>query len=191
MIIKSRIKMLKIQFKEFCLSLCSQLLAGYSLENSIGECYKEMVKLYDIDSDICRELMIICKRIKLNMNIENCFEDFGNRCQIEEIILFSDVINIAKRSGGNIIEIVKNAADSICQKIEVEREIETIINSKKYEQRIMDIVPLIMILYVNFTSGNMMSIMYNTLIGKLIMTICLLLYTVAFIIGEKITNISV
>ena len=125
------------------------------------------------------------------MNIANCFEDFGNRCQIEEIILFSDVINIAKRSGGNIIEIVKNAADSICQKIEVEREIETIINSKKYEQRIMDIVPLIMILYVNFTSGNMMSVMYNTLIGKLIMTICLLLYTVAFIIGEKITNISV
>ena len=55
----------------------------------------------------------------------------------------------------------------------------------------MDIVPLIMILYVNFTSGNMMSVMYNTLIGKLIMTICLLLYTVAFIIGEKITNISV
>lgn len=73
----------------------------------------------------------------------------------------------------------------------MEREIETIINSKKYEQRIMDIVPLIMILYVNFTSGNMMSVMYNTLIGKLIMTICLLLYTVAFIIGEKITNISV
>ena len=63
--------------------------------------------------------------------------------------------------------------------------------TKKYEQRIMDIVPLIMILYVNFTSGNMMSVMYNTLIGKLIMTICLLLYTVAFIIGEKITNISV
>ena len=73
----------------------------------------------------------------------------------------------------------------------MEREIETINNSKKYEQRIMDIVPLIMILYVNFTSGNMMSVMYNTLIGKLIMTICLLLYTVAFIIGEKITNISV
>ena len=190
-LIKNRKKNLKSQFKEFCLSLSSQLLAGYSLENSIHECYEDMKQLYDEESDICVELRYILQRLKFNISIENCFEDFGKRSDIEEIILFSDVITIAKRSGGNIVEVVRNAANSINQKLEVEREIEMIVNSKKYEQRIMDIVPLGMILYVNLTAPSMMNMMYETVLGRVIMTICFMLYTGAFLMGEKITDIEV
>ena len=37
---------LTMEFKEFCLSLCAQLMAGYSIENSIKEIYRELSQIY-------------------------------------------------------------------------------------------------------------------------------------------------
>ena len=139
-LMKKRKNDLTLQFKEFCLSLCAQLIAGYSLENAIIEAYKEMSQLYGKESYICKELLIINSKLRLSITIEKSFEEFALRSNIDEIKLFAEIIKIAKRTGGDIIEIVKNAADSISQKIEVEREIKIIINSKKQEQMVMNFI---------------------------------------------------
>ncbi len=188
-LIKKRRQDLTIQFKEFCISMCAQLMAGYSIENAVSEVKKEMMNMYG-NSYILTELCVIETKIKLNITIEQCFEDLGVRSDIEEIKLFAQIIKIAKRSGGDMIEIVRNAASSISQKIETEREVRVIINSKKYEQRIMDVMPLFIVLYVDFTS-DMLEIMYKGLIGRIVMTICLIMYLAAFWIGEKLTDIEV
>lgn len=186
-----RKKELTIQFREFCISMCTQLMAGYSLENSIKEICREMKQMYGEKSYLYKELIIMNSKIMLGEKIEDCFNNFSKRCDIEEIRLFSEVLNIAKRSGGDIIEIVKNTADSISQKIGVEREIETIINSKKYELKVMYFIPMLMIIYVNFTSPEMMLVMYNTILGKIIMTACLFMYILAIIIGERLSDIKI
>ncbi|MBQ3545500.1 MAG: type II secretion system protein F [Lachnospiraceae bacterium] len=187
---KKRKSDLTLQFKEFCLSLSASLITGYSLENSIRETYKEMVQLYGNNSYICKELKVIDSKLKLSITIERCFEEFASRCNVEEIKLFSEIVKIAKRTGGDIIEIVKDAADSISQKIEVEREIKIIINSKKQEQMIMNFIPLIMIIYVNSTSPDMMSILYSGILGRIIMTVCLGFYIFAVYLGNKFSDIK-
>lgn len=181
---------LTLQFKEFCLSLSASLIAGYSLENSIRETYKEMEQMYGKESYICKEIKLIDSKLKLNITIERCLEDFANRCSIEEIILFSEIIKIAKRTGGDIIEIVKDAGNSISQKIEVEREIRIIINAKKQEQMIMNFIPIVMITYVNLTSPEMMATLYNGSLGRIIMTVCLGFYIFAVYLGSKFSDIK-
>jgi tight adherence protein B len=129
--------------------------------------------------------------LKINIVIEECFADFATRSNIEDIRLFAEVVGIAKKSGGDMIEIVRNTANSICRKIEVEREINIIINGKKYEQSIMNIVPLILVLYMGITSPDMMETMYTTVMGRIVMTVCLVVYILAFYIGTKIVSIEV
>lgn len=187
---KKRKQALTVQFKEFCLSLCAQLMAGYSIENAIRETYKEVSQIYGKHSYICKELSAILSKLKINMVIETCFEDLADRCDIDEINLFAEIIKIAKRSGGNMIEIVQNAADSISQKLEVEREIRVIINAKKYEQMVMNVVPLAIVIYVNITSPDMMKFMYETVMGKIVMTGSCILYILAFVLGMKLTEIE-
>ena len=189
-VVKRRKQEVTIQFKELCNSLCAQLVAGYSLENSLRESYTEVCQMYGDQAWISREVRGMIGKLKLNVTIEECFRDFGERSGIEEIKLFAQIIRTAKRSGGDVIEIVKNASDTIRQKIEVEREIRIIINAKKYEQRIMDIVPLLIVVYVEFTSGEMMKVMYQGLFGRLVMTVCLIIYVTALILGEKMTQIE-
>ncbi|MDE7430667.1 MAG: type II secretion system protein F, partial [Lachnospiraceae bacterium] len=89
-----------------------------------------------------------------------------------------------------MIEVVRNAADSISRKLEVEREIRVILNAKKYEQMIMNVVPLFIVVYVNITSPGIMKVMYETAMGRIIMTICLGLYIFAFLLGMKFTDIE-
>lgn len=188
---KKRTKILMYQFKEVCMSMRAQLLAGYSLENSIDESYVEMEQLYGKNSYICQELLMISAKMKINITIEKCFEEFAGRSNVEEIRLFAEVIKMAKRSGGDIIEIVRNAADSISEKIELEREISTIINSKKYEQMVMNIVPLLIVIYVDLTSHSMMSVMYECILGRVVMTICLIMYVISFMWGMRIIKIDI
>ena len=185
-LVKKRRQELTLQFKEFCISLSAQLMAGYAMENAIHEAAREMKQMYT-DAFICQEMQIMETKMKLNITIEKCFEDFGVRSGIEEIRLFAQILKVAKRSGGDVIEIVKNSANTISQKIDVEREVRMILHAKKYEQRVMDAVPVLMILYVDHSS-ELMGVMYHGMLGRLVMTGCLLIYIVAFLLGEKITD---
>lgn len=188
---KRRRNELKLQFKEFCLSLCTQLITGHSLESSIIEIHKEMENIYGKNSYICSEIMQMDTKLKVNITIEKCFEEFAERSQIEEIELFAEIIKIAKRTGGDIIEIVRSAADSISRNIEVEREIRIIINGKKQEHTVMCFIPIFMILYVSFTSPDMMGVLYEGIFGRFFMSVCLILYIIAVFLGMRFTEIEI
>lgn len=189
-LIEKRKKELKKQFKDAIVSLADLMNVGYSMENSIKESYREMVSVYGSDSYICIELANMIKKMKINTPIEKVFADLAKRTQVNDIILFSQVLIVAKRIGGNMISLIQMVSDNISQSINVEEEINVIISEKKMEQRIMSVVPIGMILYMNITSPDFLKIMYETAMGRIVMTVCLVVYVAAFFIAEKIMNIE-
>lgn len=182
---------LQREFKEFCMSLAAQMSAGYSIENSIKESYMEMSDLYGDNSYICRELKVISGKLKNNINIEEAIAQLAIRSSNQDIQLFSEVLSIGKRSGGDLIGIVRSAALNIAEKADIEREIKAIISEKQFENIIMNIIPLVMILYVKVSSPEMMAVMYQTIAGRIIMSVCLIIYIFAFLLGRKIMEIEV
>ncbi len=104
---------LKEEFKELCISLAAQMSAGYSIENSVKESYVEMSELYGTDSYICKELKVILGKLKNNISIEDSIAQLAIRSGNQDIRLFSEVLAIGKRSGGDLIGIVRSAALNI------------------------------------------------------------------------------
>lgn len=195
-IIKTRLKEkrkkeLKCQFKDAITSIADALGVGFSVENAIRESYREMKIVYGEHSYICREFREIIKKIEISTTIESAFLNLAERSKIEEIILFAQVFEIAKRSGGNLVDIIQIVEKSITQSFRVEEEINVIISQKKLEQRIMYFVPVGIILYVSVTSPGFLDIMYDTIMGNVIMTICVIAYSGAFYMAEKIMRIEV
>ena len=188
---EKRRRRFNIQFKDAITAMSAALIAGYSLENSITESNREMRLLYGEESDICRELNHMTAKLKLNIPIENLFMDLAERSDLEDIKIFAQIINIAKRTGGNMVAIIKNTAETITQKVETKQEIEVLISAKKMEQRIMNIVPIFMIAYISITSPGFFDVMYETIIGRIIMTTCLALYFVSYYLSERIANIEI
>ena len=188
---KTRKQELNIQFKDAVLSVSANQRAGYSVENAFREAYRDMAMLYGTESYICCEISHIVKGLDNNVTLEKLLYDFGVRSHIPDIMQFADVFMIAKRSGGNMPEILSATADTIEQKITVDKEIQVLVSAKKMEQKIMNMVPFLIILYIELTSKGFFDVLYHNLTGILIMTVCLAVYLAAFMISRRLVEIEV
>lgn len=179
------------QFGEMLQIIAASLKAGYSMENAFSQACGEYVRLYGEKGVIAQEFRYICRQMKYNEPLEQLVEDLAQRSGLEEIISFSQVFSFAKRGGGNMMKIFQDTVEKIRQKLEVEREIAMVITAKKTEQRIMDVVPFAILLYVGLTSPEFMAPLYGNLLGAAVMTVCLLIYAGAFLLAEKILDIRI
>lgn len=191
LLMEKRKKELNVQFKDAISSLSSALSAGYSIENAFAEAYKDLLLVYSKDALIMNELYNIVRKLQMNETIENLLEDLARRSGDEDIKSFTEVFSIAKRSGGDFISIIDMTTNSISGKIDVKREIEVILSNKKLEQRIMNLIPIMIILYVGSTSKGFFDALYKNLFGIVIMTICLGVYLLAYLLGRKIVEVEV
>ena len=89
-----------------------------------------------------------------------------------------------------MVEIVKSTADKISEKIEVKREIKTMIAAKKMESRIMNIIPLLIIVYFWLTSPGFLDCLY-TVSGHIFTTGLFGIYMFGCMLSEKISDIKI
>ncbi len=71
----------------------------------------------------------------MNEPIETVLFDFAQRAHLEDLTNFVDVFVISKRSGGNLVEIMRNTSTLIGDKLQIEQEIETLLAKRKLEQK--------------------------------------------------------
>ena len=126
----------------------------------------------------------------LNVPIETLLLDLGHRTHIEDIRNFAEVFQTAKRTGGDLIAIIRNAVTSIQMKKETSEEIEANLSGKASEQKIMSAAPIFLIAYTSLTSPGFLDVCYHNTLGIAIMTGCLLIYAAAFLWGRKIMQIE-
>ncbi len=180
-----------IQFRDMIQSVAAALNAGYSAENSIREAQKEMDLLYTKKEMISEELKIMVRQMRVQIPMEYIFEDFAKRVDLEDVTNFSVVFSTAKRSGGNMLEIIQNTVRQIGDKIEVKREIDTILAAKTYEFKVMSWIPYVIIAYMQLSFPEFTACLYDSLIGIGVMTVCLLIYESACVFGKKLIKIDV
>ena len=190
-IIKKRNSELKLQFRDALQSLSSSLHGGKSFESAMRSAIADLLIQYEAGSYIIREFEIIVRKLESNETIERAFEEFAERSKLEEIQNFAEVLEICKRTGGNLISAIKSSTDIIADKIEVLNDISSIIAEKKLEQNILSIMPIALILMLSVSAKDFMLPVFTEIIGKVVMTISMLLFTAAYFIAEKITNIEV
>ena len=179
------------EFKECTASVLTAMKSGNSAENAFRSAGEEMAFSYGSGSAICCELDLLARGLDSNVPLENLLYEFAERSGAEEIRDFAEIFAIAKRSGGNMTEIMSRTITQIQNRIDVEREISVMMSSSRLEQRIMDVVPIGIIAYMRLTSEGFMDVLYGNVAGILIMSVCLAVYGAAYLLSEKIAEIHV
>ena len=108
---------LLLQFKDAMESMISALSAGYSLENSVYEAQKDLMLMYQKEDLIIREFEYLTTQAGLHVPVEKLMLELGERSGIEDIRMFSEILMTAKKTGGNLVKIMKRTADNISEKI--------------------------------------------------------------------------
>ena len=189
-IIKERISSLEQQFKETILIVQINLQAGYSIENAFVESYQDIVKIFGDHCYMAKELEIIRKGLRNGKTLESLLTELGRKCPDSEIEEFARVYSIACKTGNQWKEVISKTVFLITQKIEIKEEIEILIHGKKTENRIMCVIPFFILLYMDLTSKGYFDVLYHNVLGIVVMTICMMIYILAYLLSEKITEIE-
>lgn len=186
-----QLQQLNLEFKEGILLLSSFLSAGYSVENSVISASRELSVLYGAEGLITKEFKFIESQIHMNRSVEQAFLEFALRSGLDDVKNFAEVFSTAKRSGGELVSIISHTADVIRDKVQVRQEILTMTASKQFELKIMNLIPFFIVIYIDFTSPGFFQIMYTTGAGRILMTICMILYMIAYQTAKRIMEIEI
>lgn len=188
---QKRLACLERQFKEAIRILAGSLSAGYSVENAIAVGCGELERLYGPDEMIVREFVHMREQMNLNQSVEKVMQEFAGRSGLEEAERFAQIFRIAKRSGGRLVPVICHTVSVMEDRSQVKEEIRTMTASVRYEQKIMTVIPFLMILYIDVTSPGFFHGMYETMLGRLIMSGCLAMYLLSCWLSQKILDIRI
>ncbi|WP_094096429.1 type II secretion system F family protein [Paenibacillus physcomitrellae] len=190
-LLERRRRMLGIQFKQMLYSLSSSLAAGRSVENGFREAVKDLQFLYpDSNTDMIRELHIICARLEYGQPIEEALQDFSRRAKHEDIANFADVFSACKRTGGDLVEVIRRTSMLIGEKMEISMEIGVVLAQKRLESKLLLAAPIFFLAFMNLSSPDYMSPLYSGA-GLVVSAAALVLFGVCFWLIRKIMNIRV
>lgn len=126
------------------------------------------------------------KTIKMGVVSEKLYEKVCEAFPIYEATLFSRMMHLSKDTGANPSEITRIIIDKLYLKHKVSNEIELILFQKRMEQSILCLAPMLIILFIKASAPDYLDVMYQTLLGKMIMTVAFSLILMMKVISERI-----
>ncbi len=183
---------LTMQFRDLVYSLSTSVGTGRPLAEALSEASLSLGLIYDKDSLICCWLSAAVHKIKeSNESVEMLFHEFAKQSEIEDIRVFADIYSISRKTGGDLIRVFTKTAEVLLDKGEIQKEIQSQISQKKFESRIISAMPLLLIAFLRITSPDYLSVMYETLAGRLLMSVALILLCLSCCMMTVISNVKI
>ncbi len=172
-------------------ALNSSLQVGLSMENAWREVEKELLILYGEDAGFYHEIKEINQRVAHNIPIERLFLEFAYKSKLDDIIQFAELLEFGKRSGSNWKTLIDVTVNQIVERHEARQEIEIMVAEKKMEQKIMSIMPLGLLAFLQLAAGDYMAVLYHNWLGVICMTLFLGGYVLAAVLSQRILKVDV
>ena len=189
---EQRIRKLHVQFKDMLYSLSSSIAAGRQMPEALIEAADALAVMYGPGEPIMLELSHM-KRciIENNESDRELLADFAARSCCEDIHNFVQVYIICRSLGGDLEKIIARTSAILTDKMNIQQEIRAVTAQKKFEGRLIALMPLAMLLILNLLSPSYIAPLYSGLPGRLLMTGCLGAGLWGFAMMERIANIEV
>lgn len=179
------------QFKELMLLVSTGQKAGFSAENAFLASYGDMRALYGEGSSVCRMIRMLKSGRENNVGLSKLWKQIGNQLDIVEIREFAQIYEISHESSGNMASVMEKTAEIIVHKIDTEKEIAVLLSARRLEQKIMNVMPFFIMLYITLTSPDYFRGLYHSAQGVVVMSICLLIYLGAYALSVRIAGVEV
>ena len=180
------------QFKDFLFILSTSIGAGRGMRDAIGEAIPGIVGIYGENAILCKELKNMYKRMSIgNEEDVTVLNDFSKRSGSEDIVDFMIIYSTCKTTGASLVDALNKAASVIIDKMTIENEIRTMANRKKNESIILFVMPFVVVLFLNLFSPEYIAPLYESYIGRVIMTMVVAADIFIYSVMQKITNVEI
>ena len=183
---------LSSEFKDMLFSLSASFQAGRHMREAICEARSNLLEIYPESAPINVELGLMVRRMDAGGESEReVLFDFARRSGSEDARNFADVYYTCLTTGGDLAGVVNRTAEAILEKMTIHREISMLMAQKKYEAKLLTVVPFLILLYLKFSSPEYLMPLYTTASGLCVMALALISLAAAFFWSGKIMSIEV
>ncbi len=184
-------EMIEDEFYDINLLLSAELETGTPINMAIKSIKNEITRS-DIYNFKYMNLEISNWDRKMNMGIKlnEIIKDFALRSKNNNIMDYSNMIEICTRKGGSIRDVIKNTNSILNEKRTLKREIEVISAEKKLEQKIMNLMPLAVLIMLDKSAPEFIAPLYTNILGRITMTILLFIFLLSYLWSSKIASLD-
>lgn len=190
--IRRRKDVFRMEFRDFLSLLSGAFAGGRPMREGILESVPRLDQMHSGRSVITKELQAMVRLMdESGMSESELFIDLAKRTDIEEVKSFAQVYQALRETGGNIIGSMEKIMKMLTEKITIEKEIAVMVSQKKFEGRIIILMPVMILLFLKAMSPSYIQILYESSVGRILMTGVLAAILWAAYVIERITNIQV
>lgn len=164
------------EFLSFLQSLNASVYLGYSMDQAFIEAEKELASYGKERGELQQSLQLINRKRSVGESVEQHFLAFASRKQVEEILIFAQVLCFLQKSGGDSIYLMNQTSERIRWIVDVQKEMQTVQTAKRMETKIMLLAPAGMLVFMNTMNPDYMNVYYQDGFGYSLLLGFLLLY---------------
>lgn len=188
---EKRKRQLRVYLRDSLQILEGWMQAGNSIERAMLQTESELRLLLGNQNEIVLVYHRMNMGISVNRSAEEMWSEFAMESELYEAETFSHLFALVRRRGGRLSEVSAHVVNQITASIMTEEEIQTMLQGKKTEMRIMYVIPIFVLLYMSLFGADMIQVMYETWTGRIIMTGCLGVYLGVWLLGETLLDVKV
>ncbi len=162
----------------------NSVISGESITqtiDSISEQIKEPLSL---------EFKEISNKIKLGISLDEALKDSAVKIQNEQYKFFMDSIRISYSTGIKISDILSKIEQSISQKLSLANKVDVLTSQVRFSGMIISVIPFFIVFLVYFVEPEMISILFSSVLGNVILLICVIMILSGSFVMKKIADIK-
>jgi len=175
-------------FIDFLNQINSNLCIGMGFDTAVIASSKVLQNDLSYSSKTIKKL---AHSIQMGIGGDSLYQKVCDAFPIYEATLFSRMMQLSKETGSNPSIITGITIDKLYMKHKVNNEIEMVIYQKKLEQTILCLAPMCIVLFIRLSSPGYMDILYQTAIGRVVMTFALSLILAMKLLSEHIIKFRI
>lgn len=191
-IISRRRKRYMSEFKDFLFMASTAIGAGRSMKDAIAESVPSIRNIHGKRSILAEDLEKAYERMETGgENDVAVLQDMAELSGLEDVHDFVTIYAICKMTGASLITALNKAAGVIMEKMSIDREIEELIRRKESEGLVIFVMPVLIILFLNLTAPDYIAPLYETVAGRVIMTIVCASIIGIYAMIQKIVSVEI
>jgi tight adherence protein B len=180
-----RIAALEEQIEPWLNAIANALKASPSL----GEAIAASASL--VGAPMSQEVDVVIKEYELGTPLDRALDSFANRMSSRTLGGCVLALKVARRSGGNLPEMLENAATALREMARLEGVVRTKTAEGKAQAFVIGMIPAPLILLINWIEPTFLHPLFETFSGHLVLVAIAVLWVSAIALSRKILDVDI
>ncbi|MBR3628542.1 MAG: type II secretion system F family protein [Elusimicrobia bacterium] len=162
----------------------NSVISGESITqtiDSVSEQIKEPLSL---------EFKEISNKVKLGISLDEALKDSVIKIQNEQYKFFMDSIRISYSTGIKISDILSKIEQTVSQKLSLSNKVDVLTSQVRFSGMIISIIPFFIVFLIYFVEPEMISVLFTSVLGNMILLICVIMILLGSFVMKRIADIK-